>query len=115
MTLRVIMGLVLSVLLSLTSVTMAMARVQIAGSMQISICSGDGTHHEITLDANGNPIDVPHHCPDCAAATAPPPGALAPDRAQPIARSAPQVCALILPDTVQTPPVPPARGPPSGI
>ena len=112
---RVIIGLVLSVLLSLTSVTMAMARVQIAGSMQITICSGDGTHYEITLDANGNPIDVPHHCPDCAAATAPPPVATAPDLAQPMARSAPQVCALVLPDTVQAPPVPPARGPPNAI
>lgn len=109
---RAIISLVLTVLLALTSVTAAAARVQSAGAMQITICAGDGTHHEITLDAQGNPINPPHHCPDCSALTAAPPEGAAPDLARPVGRSAPQVCAMVLPETVDLPPVPPARGPP---
>ena len=112
MAIRAIISLVLTVLLALTSVTAAAARVQSAGAMQITICAGDGTHHEITLDAQGNPINPPHHCPDCSALTAAPPEGAAPDLARPVGRSAPQVCAMVLPETVDLPPVPPARGPP---
>lgn len=115
MALRAIIALVLTVLLSLTSVTMAAARVQSVGVMQITICAGDGTHHEITLDAQGKPISPPHHCPDCSAVTGAPPAGAAPDMARPIGRALPQVCAVVLPETVDVPPVPPARGPPDLI
>jgi hypothetical protein len=112
MAMRAIISLVLTVLLALTSVTTAAARVQSVGAMQMTICAGDGTHHEITLDAQGNPISPSHHCPECSALTAAPPAGMAPDLARPVGRTALQVCAMVLPETVDLPPVPPARGPP---
>jgi hypothetical protein len=64
MTLRPILGLLLALLLAVTSVTMAVARGQSPMGRDVIICAGAGTS-TITLDANGNPVRAMHPCPDC--------------------------------------------------
>jgi hypothetical protein len=59
-------GLLLAALLSLTSVTVAVARTQAMGATEMVICSGYGVV-TVTLDANGNPTGPVHPCPDCLA------------------------------------------------
>ena len=113
--LRPVAGVLFSASLCLTlvlaTVSSAIAHVQMATGQVVDICAGADTI-TLTLDAQGNPINPPHHCPDCSALTAAPPEGAAPDLARPVGRSAPQVCAMVLPETVDLPPVPPARGPP---
>ncbi len=62
---RGISALFLSLVLALTSLSMAVARGQgrqIAGE-EIVICTGVGIT-TITVDANGNPVKTIHMCPD---------------------------------------------------
>lgn len=66
MGLRAILWLWLVLMLSLTSVTAAVARGQMAGSADMVICAG-GTEATVTLDAFGRAM-VRHPCPDCTAA-----------------------------------------------
>lgn len=112
MTLRAISGLLVAIVLSLTSVTMVVARAQSAGSMQLELCDAHGGTATVTVDASGNPIADPHHCPDCLSATAAPGDAPATAPARPVTRGERQVCALALPVEDATPPEPAARGPP---
>ena len=112
---RAIFGLVMAVLLSLTSVTTAMAHARSAGAIQLELCDAHGGTATITLDAAGNPISDPHHCPDCLAATPAPSGGPVAAPARPITRSERQVCTLTLPVEAASPPEALARGPPSQI
>ena len=105
-------ALFLSLCLALTSVTAAMAHVQSAGARQIVLCGTPGVEEVITLNAMGDPVEVPHHCPDCLAVTGHVPPA-APALARPETRAMVQASApLHLPDPAQTL-SPSARGPPA--
>ncbi|MCZ8151082.1 MAG: hypothetical protein O9292_01580 [Rhodobacteraceae bacterium] len=107
-------ALLLSLCLALTSVTAAVAHVQSAGAQQITLCGTPGVEETITLNAMGEPIPTPHHCPDCLAVTA---GAApsAPPLERPQTRGERQALALIAaPDPAQAL-SPSARGPPARI
>lgn len=52
--------------LSLTSVTAAVARGQMAGAVEMVICAG-GAAASVMLDATGQPVEA-HRCPVCTAA-----------------------------------------------
>lgn len=64
--LRAFSAFFLSLILSMTSVTMAVARAQAPVAGQITICSGYGIVI-ISVDAEGNPTGPVHPCPDCLA------------------------------------------------
>lgn len=66
---RWLTALLLSLLLAVTSVTMAVARLAepMAPGLTLTLCSDQGTV-EVALDANGNPVPPHQHlCPDCLA------------------------------------------------
>ena len=73
---RVLASIFLTLVLAVTSVTFASARVQEVGTTQMVICT-QGAALLVTLDAAGNPLQVPHHCPDCLAALPPLPSPVA--------------------------------------
>ena len=108
-----ISALLLALLLSLTSVTIAVAHAQSAGAIQLELCDAHGGTTTVTLDAAGNPIANPHHCPDCLAATAAPDGAPQAGPLRPQTRGKRQVCLLPLPLEDAVSPEPVARGPPA--
>lgn len=56
----------LVIMLSLTSVTAAVARGQMAGAVEMVICAG-GSAGTVMLDATGQPVEA-HRCPVCTAA-----------------------------------------------
>lgn len=63
---RAVLGLLLALVLSVTSATAAVARGQMAGAVEMVVCAGAGTA-TVTLDASGTPVSA-HHCPACTAA-----------------------------------------------
>lgn len=83
---RLIVSLFLTLVLAVTSVTQAVARGQEAGITEMVICAG-GTTMTVSLDAQGNPVFAPHHCPDCLQAAGvgamPPRPAILPQTARP--------------------------------
>ena len=108
---RVLTPLFLAIVLAVASVATAMARTQDAGLTDLVIC-GRGGVETVTLDADGTPVDRPHHCPDCLAAVPLPleAGTATPPQMQPFARVVPQPG-----PAGPVPPLaflPPARGPP---
>ncbi len=78
---RSLCALLLALTLAANSVNAAVMHAEMQGAQQMLICldsaAGSGLT-TITLDATGKPIDSPHRCPDCTAATA----ALLPDLTQ---------------------------------
>ena len=62
--LRPLSGLLLALLMALTSVTMAVARGQAPMGDPVEICGGYGQVF-VTLDANGQPAAPRHACPEC--------------------------------------------------
>ncbi len=86
MMLRGGLALCLTVLLSLTSVTAAVARGQMAGATEMVVCAG-GAPVTVTIDATGQPVARAHHCPVCTAASAAVAGAVAPVTLRPVTRS----------------------------
>jgi hypothetical protein len=66
---RALSALVLMLLLAVTSVTQAVARSEHAGAVAMVICAGGQTETAL-IDAQGNPVEGPHHCPDCLQALA---------------------------------------------
>lgn len=62
--LRPILALILSALLLITTQSMAVARGQMVPDGRMVLCTGAGSIVILT-DANGQPTDVPHACPDC--------------------------------------------------
>lgn len=115
MTPRALASLMLALILSVTSVTAAAAHARMVGAMQVELCADHGAGTVVTLDAAGNPVDVPQHCPDCLAATQAPGGAPADVPSRPVTRNEPHVCALVLPDPPEAGPEPSARGPPAPV
>ena len=66
---RALSARLLTRLLAVTSVTQAVARSEHAGAVTMVICAGGQTETAL-IDAQGNPVDLPHHCPDCLQALA---------------------------------------------
>ncbi len=62
---RSLVGLTLALLVALTSQHAALAQGQAAATGQMVICTGAGLV-TIHLDAEGNPTEPGHFCPDCA-------------------------------------------------
>ena len=112
MMLRSVFTLFCALLLSLTSVTLAVGQHAMPQGMTMVICTDLGAQ-TVTLDANGNPVQPAHSCIDCNAA--PSAQALAPALQLPLpplvalgnlAQSEP----VAVPS--RTPPQTHARGPP---
>ena len=61
---RPLSGLLLALLMAVTSVTMAVARGQDRMGDTVEICGGFGAVF-VTLDRNGQPVMPGHPCPDC--------------------------------------------------
>jgi hypothetical protein len=61
---RPLSGLLLALLMAVTSVTMAVARGQDRMGDTVEICGGFGQVF-VTLDQNGQPMRPGHPCPDC--------------------------------------------------
>ena len=101
----------LAVMLSLTSVTAAVARGQMAGATDVVVCAGAGVV-TITLDAAGRPVTVAHHCPVCTAASAASFAGAPPAIMSPLTRSEALAVAVVLPLHGGAMPVAMARGPP---
>jgi hypothetical protein len=112
MMLRLITSVCLALILSLTSVTAAVAHMRAAGAVQIVICGTPGVEEVVTLDAFGDPMPMVHHCPDCLTLVA----AVSPDApqvARPMGRMVQVRAGLSGPDAHPTvTPRPTARGPP---
>lgn len=115
MAMRMVSGLLLSLLLALSSVSMAVARGQAVSGMELVLCTPSGVE-TVVLDAKGNPVPATRHlCPDCVTGSA-----------LPAQTRAPVVAPLRLPLRALSPALPPddlsegrepasqrARGPPS--
>ena len=107
-----LLSLTLALLIAVTSQQMAIARgVTTNAAGQVILCTGQGVV-TVTLDANGDPIEPAHICPDCALSlldvvagySAPAPWVI---------HSSTLVQTIV--DKLQSPTVPPvahARGPP---
>lgn len=101
----------LALVIAATSLTMAVARGQVAVGDSIVICSGYGAV-TITLDAQGNPVGPVHICPDCVL------GAMAFVDANPVLPERPATVGRMLDRSAVVLPVgrasphPCARGPP---
>lgn len=67
---RGLIGLILSLVLAVGSVSMAVAHGQMPMGQSIALCTNAGVV-TVVLDANGNPTsESPHLCPDCLSASA---------------------------------------------
>lgn len=65
---RALFALLLSLVLAISSVSMAVARGQAPMGDTVELCIG-GAATTVTLDANGSPVSTPPHlCPDCISA-----------------------------------------------
>lgn len=111
MMLRVLSGFLLAVMLCVTSVTAAVARGQMAGAVDLVVCSGAGSV-TVTLDAAGQPVRHVHHCPVCTAASAAVAGASAPCALRPVTRADVLVRRGLSGQARALPLVAVARGPP---
>ena len=66
---RTLIGLFLSVVLAVGSISMAVAHGQMPMGQTIELCTDAGAV-TVVLDANGNPTSgTPHLCPDCLSAS----------------------------------------------
>ena len=62
---RCTFALILSLVLTATAQNMALARGQTMVAGQMVICTGTGVA-TVQIDADGNPVEPTHICPDCA-------------------------------------------------
>ena len=111
--LRPLSGLLLALLMALTSVTMAVARGQPPMGDPVEICGGYGQVF-VTLDASGQPAAPRHSCPECLGGVTAldlPAITAAPKRPQSLARAA--FAPLTVIASSLPPPQASARGPPS--
>jgi hypothetical protein len=111
----VLLGLVLALSLTLTSVTAAVAHLRAGGAEQIVICGTPGVEEVVILDSFGDPMEPGHHCPDCLSLVADA-GPRAPGVVRPMAR------VMAVSDAMEeqaggalTAPRPAARGPPRAV
>lgn len=112
---RPLSGLLLAMLMAITSVTMAVARGQDRMGTSVEICGGFGEVF-ITLNADGQPMVTSHSCPDCLGGVSALdlPGSPAfPQRPQ-VASRAPFAAVVIVAASLPQPQAT-ARGPPSLI
>ncbi len=112
---RPLSGLVLALLMALTSVTMAVARGQDRMGTTVEICAGFGAVF-ISLDANGQPVGPSHICPDCLGGVTAldlPGNPASPQRPQSMRRATFAPVIIAAPSLPQ--PQATARGPPSLI
>lgn len=110
-----LLSVILAALLALTSVTMAVARVQGRMSMAVELCA-DGAVQTIAVDWQGKPVGPHHTCPDClmgVTALALPQGATAPLPLRGV--SAVRFGRVQVAAQPIVPPQPSARGPPDLI
>ena len=63
--LRTYAGFVLTLMLAFTSQSMAVARGMPSAAGEIILCTGAGIV-SVAVDENGQPVERPHICPDCA-------------------------------------------------
>jgi hypothetical protein len=67
--LKPILALALCLIVLATSVTSAVARGQMATGQMMQLCA-NGATVTVMMDAQGNPVDPVHPCPDCLAVAA---------------------------------------------
>jgi len=113
--LRKFTSVILALILSIGSLQMAVARTAPMPVDEMVICSGEGAY-TIAVDAEGNPTEEVHYCPECASVTFAAIDVSAPDL--PI----PAVATLMLETPAPSLPViqaacncPQARGPPLSV
>ena len=63
--LRAYAGIVLSLMLAFTGQSMAVARGMPNAAGEIILCTSEGIV-SVAVDENGQPVEKPHICPDCA-------------------------------------------------
>jgi hypothetical protein len=108
---RVLLGLVLSVLLAFASQSEAVARSEMAGASDQVLCGASGTL-TLTLDAQGQPVHI-HPCTHCLAASVVAGLAAAVVLPQPQTRAHRQALPRSAQPARRMAPVPSARGPPA--
>ena len=68
--LRPLIAGLLSLILMVGSVTTAVARADMAGATEVTLCGTDGTLTTLQIDATGKPVRAGHGCQHCLAAAA---------------------------------------------
>lgn len=68
--LRPLLAILLALTLMMGSVASAVARSEMAGVTDVTLCGADGALTTLQLDASGNPVTPGHDCPHCLAAGA---------------------------------------------
>ena len=63
-TVRTYLALTLALILTVTSQGMAVARGAMVPAGQMVLCTGTG-QATVFVDEDGQPVEPPHHCPDC--------------------------------------------------
>jgi hypothetical protein len=115
MRLRPLAGLLLALCLALTSVSLAVARVQPPMSQWVELC-GATEGATVAVDADGRPVMPLHLCPDCIAAFAAADLSAMPALpARPMTRAERLAAPAVLTGFARSVPAPAARGPPSLI
>lgn len=80
---RALCTLLMALILSVTSVTAAVARAEQGALTRLVICSM-GAERVVMVDADGEPVEGHAHCPDCLAALSPAPSGPAIGPAAPV-------------------------------
>lgn len=112
---RPLAGLLLALCLALTSVSLAIARVQPPMSQWVELC-GEAGEATVAVDADGRPVMPLHLCPDCIAAFAAADLSAMPALpARPLTRAERLAPAAVLQGLARSVPAPAARGPPALI
>ena len=62
---RAYWGILLALMLAVTGQSMAVVRGMPGAAGQIILCTGQGVV-SVSVDENGQPVERPHICPDCA-------------------------------------------------
>lgn len=113
---RVLSSLLFALLLAVSSVPAALMHNQMQGSSQMVICSDTPDASgliTVTLDATGQPISAPHHCPQCLAALDLALLPSTPTAAAPIGQSQPLNRPVVLLSASAQSPTASARDPPA--
>jgi|GEM_PF-1333971 len=113
---RVLSSLLFALLLAVSSVPAALMHNQMQGSSQMVVCSDTPDASgliTVTLDATGQPISAPHHCPQCLAALDLALLPSTPTAAAPIGQSQPLNRPVVLLSASSQSPTASARDPPA--
>ena len=112
---RSLVACLLSLILMLGSVTSAVARNEMAGVTDVTLCGTDGTVTVLQIDASGRPVSRAHDCPHCLAASV-----LGVLTAAPATLGPAPACSRVMPALATASPpaqtfAPMARGPPLAV